>query len=155
MQRELEIEWDILGAASHLSKSTTLLNRVVEWREDGIPWEPDPRQVERIVKDPGLVGGKHAVTPGILEHSKRRGQTYLPVDGVWVKSRDRIGDIEVRTGDLVDVRGHGPGKVLDVAVKGGQSRVKVQYEDRTALWCSGKQVAVRDERDLSRLFVHS
>ena len=72
LQKEFEIKYEILGAAAHLAKTTTLLNRVVEWRLDGISWEPDPRQIELIVRDFGLVGGEHAVTPGIREHSKRR-----------------------------------------------------------------------------------
>ena len=43
--------------------------------------------------------GSLQLPPGIREHNRRRPCGVDPVDGVWVKSRDRVGDDAVRVGD--------------------------------------------------------
>ena len=94
-----------LGSAPHLGKTATLLSRTVEWRHDGVSWEPDPRHVELMIRDLGSQDAKEAGTPGLREHSRRRGTEEVVLDGVWVKAADTIGDVQVCGGDMVRVNG--------------------------------------------------
>ena len=148
LQKEFEIKWEIFGGAAHLKKSTPLLNRVIEWRHDGISWEPDPRQVELIIRDLGLVDAKKAATPGIGEHSKRRSAKDVAVDGVWIKAIDKVGDVVVKVGEKIKVTRHGPGSVVAIQEKYGKPRIQVKYEDDTVYWCHVSQVEAIDERRL-------
>ena len=146
LQKAFEIKWDIRGAAKHLCKATTLPNRIVEWRQDGISWEPDPRQLELIVCDLGLENGKKAVTPGLRYHSKRRPQDDVAVDNIWVKATDKIGYVLVQRGGRVRVRGHGAAQVLEVDKEHKKDKVHVEYGDRTQYWCHASQVESESER---------
>ncbi len=58
-----------LGPGSQDAKSGVVLNRVVHWTPEGLQYEADPRQVERLVQDAGLVGAKAVVTPGAKQTS--------------------------------------------------------------------------------------
>ena len=43
-----------------------MLNRIVRWTNDGLEYEADPRQAERLIESVGLDGGcKSVVTPGL------------------------------------------------------------------------------------------
>ena len=42
-----------------------VLNRVVRWTDEGIQYEADPRQVERLVADCGLEQSRSVATPGV------------------------------------------------------------------------------------------
>jgi len=53
-----------LGPGPNDAKTGLVLNRVVHWNEDGLTYEADPRQLERLVTDFGLVGAKSVSTPG-------------------------------------------------------------------------------------------
>ena len=160
-----EIKYDIIGEAKNLSKSATLLNRIIEWKQEGISWEPDPRHTELVIKHLGLEGGKVAVTPGVREHDRRRpkaggagGAEELPMDMVIVATQDRLGDAVVRVGDKVHVKGHGAGTVTSIKhIDHGQSpgtrktpevnrKVEVKYEDGTKYWCDPRQLKADVER---------
>lgn len=58
---EFEVKVEILGSASHFGKTTTLLNRVFECKAGGISREPDPRQIELIIRDLCLKDAKPSV----------------------------------------------------------------------------------------------
>ena len=54
----------VLGAQAGDDKKIEILNRVVEWKSDGINYEGDPRHADAIIQAMGLKGGKAASTPG-------------------------------------------------------------------------------------------
>ena len=55
-----------LGPGPDDCKELTVLNRVLRWTDDGLEYEADPRQCERLLEGLGLDGGcKGAATPGI------------------------------------------------------------------------------------------
>ena len=41
------------------------MNRVIRWCDDGLEYEADPRQVEKLVEELELVGCNSCVTPGL------------------------------------------------------------------------------------------
>ena len=46
-------------------KAITILNRCVEWTNQGILYEPDPRHVEILMNELGLKDSKSVVSPGV------------------------------------------------------------------------------------------
>ena len=57
-----------LGPEVHDEKEIRILNRVIQWTEEGIWYEPDPRHAEIIFKDLGLIEGSKALsTPGVQQ----------------------------------------------------------------------------------------
>jgi hypothetical protein len=54
-----------LGPGVEDAKEATVLNRVVRWTDEGIEWEADPRQSEKLVKECGLEGSKPVATLGV------------------------------------------------------------------------------------------
>ena len=54
-----------VGPGPNDAKEGRVLNRIVRWCSDGIQYEADPRQVERLVAECGLDGAKPVVTPGV------------------------------------------------------------------------------------------
>ena len=54
-----------LGPGRRDSKSLKILNRIVHWSSEGITYEADPRQAERVVVDLGLEGAKPVGSPGV------------------------------------------------------------------------------------------
>ena len=63
-------EYDIklrgrLGPHKGDQKSITILNRCVEWRHDGIYYEPDPRHAEIIINEMNVANSASVVTPGV------------------------------------------------------------------------------------------
>ena len=53
-----------LGPERTEAESVRILNRIVEWRPDGIWYDPNQRHVEAVVQALGLATSKAAVTPG-------------------------------------------------------------------------------------------
>ena len=68
---ELEKKYELkkggrLGPSPKDSKELTILNRVIRWTDQGIEYEADPRQAERLLEGLGLDNGCKAVaTPGL------------------------------------------------------------------------------------------
>jgi hypothetical protein len=56
-----------LGPSPEDAREASVLNRIVHWDEDGIWYEADPRQAERLIGECGLEGAKSVCTPGIRE----------------------------------------------------------------------------------------
>ena len=54
-----------LGPGSQDDKHARVLNRVVRWTEEGLEYEADPRQSEKLVRDLKLEGSKAVSTPGV------------------------------------------------------------------------------------------
>ena len=57
----------IIGPCIDDDKEGCVFNRVVRWTEDGLEYEADPRQAEKLIKSNGLSGEgvKSTVTPGL------------------------------------------------------------------------------------------
>ena len=47
-----------------------ILSRIVEWKDEGIEYEPDQRHAEIIVQELGLEHSKEVRTPGVKESRK-------------------------------------------------------------------------------------
>jgi len=54
-----------LGPGPDDAKEARALNRIIRWTSEGIEYEADPRQVEKLVQECGLVGCKAMATPGV------------------------------------------------------------------------------------------
>ena len=54
-----------LGPGPADDKEGMILNRIVRWTVDGLEWEADPRQSEKLVAECGLDGAKSVATPGV------------------------------------------------------------------------------------------
>jgi len=60
-----------LGPGKGDDKETRVLNRVVRWTEQGLEYEADPRQAEKIIQELGLEDCKAVATPAVrqsMEH---------------------------------------------------------------------------------------
>ena len=59
-----------LGPGPSDAKEVSILNRIVRWADQGIEYEADPRQVEKLLQEIELEGANGAATPGqkILAH---------------------------------------------------------------------------------------
>ena len=73
----MQEEYDVknrgrLGPDKHDQKPITILNRCVEWRNDGIYYEPDPRHAEKIIEEMGVQGSSPGVTPASRHPSFQR-----------------------------------------------------------------------------------
>ena len=55
----------VLGPDAEDQKSIVILGRVLEWREEELWWEADPRHVERILEACGVSEGNSSVVPGV------------------------------------------------------------------------------------------
>ena len=107
LKKAFEVKVEILCTASHLCKALTPLNRVVELKEDGVTWEPDPRHCELITRSLGLEGSKRAVTPGLREHGEKRAALQIAYchdeeEATEVRSVDKKGVVRVKAGDEVN-----------------------------------------------------
>ena len=54
-----------LGPGNSDDNEVKILNRIVRWSANGVEYEADPRQVERIIADLGLEGAKTVGTAGV------------------------------------------------------------------------------------------
>ena len=54
-----------LGPGDSDDKQGVILNRIIRWTPDGIEYEADPRQVERLLEETGLEGANPVSTPGV------------------------------------------------------------------------------------------
>ncbi len=54
-----------LGPGPDDAKEGIVLNRIVRWGADGIEYEADPRQAEKLIAECGLTGANTAATPGV------------------------------------------------------------------------------------------
>ena len=54
-----------LGPDRGDDKSMTILNTCLEWKDDGIHYEADPRHPDILIKELGIQKAKPVVTPGI------------------------------------------------------------------------------------------
>ena len=54
-----------LGPGPQDDKEVKVLNRIVRWTAQGVEYEADPRQSERLIGECGLTGATPMTTPGV------------------------------------------------------------------------------------------
>ena len=54
-----------LGPGDNDAKEAVILNRVIRWTEQGIEYEADPRQCEKLVAECGMLATNSVATPGL------------------------------------------------------------------------------------------
>ena len=69
-ERELEGRYELrkggrIGPGREDAKEGRVLNRVIRWTSEGIEYEADPRQAEKLIEAIGLEGANSCVTPGL------------------------------------------------------------------------------------------
>ncbi len=69
LKAELEKKYELsengrLGPGPTDDREAKILNRIIRWTPTGLEMEADPRQVEKLVRDLGLVGSNPLGTPG-------------------------------------------------------------------------------------------
>ena len=72
-----------LGPSKADDKEATVLNRIIRWTEEGLEYEADPRQIERLLEELDLdaEGVKGVVTPGVKTQAHQaQSETELPED---------------------------------------------------------------------------
>ena len=52
-----------LGPGSEDAKEGKILNRIIRWTAEGLEYEADPRQAEKLITSRGLAGAKAVGTP--------------------------------------------------------------------------------------------
>ncbi len=54
-----------VGPGKHDAKEGIVLNRIIRWGEEGLEYEADPRQTEKLIAECGLTGANTVATPGV------------------------------------------------------------------------------------------
>jgi hypothetical protein len=54
-----------LGPGADDAREAVVLNRIVRWTDEGIEYEADPRQAEKLIAECGLSGANPVTTPGV------------------------------------------------------------------------------------------
>ena len=54
-----------LGPGANDAKEGIILNRVIRWTEQGLEYEADPRQAEKLITECGLGESNTCATPGV------------------------------------------------------------------------------------------
>ncbi len=68
-----------LGPGPQDAKEARALNRIIRWCDGYITYEADPRQIERLIDECGLEGGRPVCTPGIKANKQELAEdTELP-----------------------------------------------------------------------------
>ncbi len=68
-----------VGPGRDDAKEAVVLNRIVRWTTNGVEYEADPRQAEKLVAECGLTGANTVATPG-LRVSKEDAQNDKPLE---------------------------------------------------------------------------
>jgi len=56
-----------LGPGHSDAKEVSILNRIIRWTPQGIEYEADPRQAEKLIRECGLEGSNPVCTPSVRE----------------------------------------------------------------------------------------
>ena len=68
MRKKYELtEIGRLGPGKNDDKEVKILNRIARWTDEGVQYEADPRQAERLVSDLGLDDAMRVGTPGVKQ----------------------------------------------------------------------------------------
>ena len=70
LKEELEKHYELtesarLGPGPNDAKEGKILNRIIRWTDEGLEYEADPRQSEKLIEQLGLSGANSTATPGL------------------------------------------------------------------------------------------
>ncbi len=60
-----------LGPGTDDAKEGSVLNRIIRWVSDGVEYEADPRQAEKLLMECGMEGVNSVATPGVRMSSEQ------------------------------------------------------------------------------------
>ena len=91
----------VLGPEAKDQKLITILNRIIEWKEDGLHYEGDGRNIEKIIEETGLKSSRGVSTPGEaakaiasrIGHGKRT--RHIAVHLLWLQERIESRDMRI------------------------------------------------------------
>ena len=71
-EKGLEAQYELkkggrLGPGPSDDKEATCLNRIIRWCPDGLEYECDPRQIEKLIEELDLEGANSCVSPGLKQ----------------------------------------------------------------------------------------
>ncbi len=84
LESEMQAHYELtiqprLGPGDGDAKEAIILNRVIRWTDQGIEYEADPRQSEKLVAECGMAGTNSVATPGVrLSFDQLEKDTELP-----------------------------------------------------------------------------
>ena len=58
----------LIGDQDGCEKQGVYLGRTISWEEDGIHWRPNPKHIQRVIRDLGLESGNSVPTPLLAEN---------------------------------------------------------------------------------------
>ena len=93
---------NILAPEHQDNKVADILTRVVEWHDDELWWEADPRHVE-MLEDVGLEDCKPGAVPGTLRAEEQDGELELDWETAW-KYRSIVARGNFLAQDRPDIR---------------------------------------------------
>ena len=68
-----------IGPGMEDAKEAVILNRVIRWGENGIEYEADPRQAEKLISECGMADSNPTATPGVrVSFDEAESDTPLP-----------------------------------------------------------------------------
>ena len=86
LESEMQAHYELtiqprLGPGDGDAKEAIVLNRVIRWTDQGIEYEADPRQSEKLVTECGMAGTNSVATPGVrLSFDQLEKDTELPAN---------------------------------------------------------------------------
>lgn len=70
-----------LGPEAADDKEVSILNRVVRWDQHGVEYEADPRHVEKLLRDMGMMGCKPLSSPGVKLSAEEMSKESAMLEG--------------------------------------------------------------------------
>ena len=80
MEKKYELKTQVLGPDETDKQEVRVLNRVISWKNDGIHYETDPRQVEIVIRELGLDKTNEVSSPGTKEQGRTKDEHLVALD---------------------------------------------------------------------------
>jgi hypothetical protein len=91
-----------LGPGGDDAKEASILNRIVRYTAEGVMYEADPRQAERLIQECGLEGAKSVATPGLKETSAQLAEEKDLEPGLHTAYRSSAARANYLAADRID-----------------------------------------------------
>jgi hypothetical protein len=155
IRKEFEIKTTRFGPGSHRrgrqaapvgpvgeKSEVSILGRILEWRDEGITFEADPRHAEIIIRELGLAEGKPVTTPGVkapVDTEEEEGEELQNAEATKYRSiAARVNYLALDRGDLTYAAKEGSRKMSKPHERdwGMLKRVGryLKYRPRAVLW---------------------
>ena len=93
-----------LGPGAQDAKEATILNRVVRWTAEGLEYEADPRQSEKLIHECGMEGSNSVATPGLKETAAQVAEDVLLEPRLNTAYRSSAARANYLAADRVDIQ---------------------------------------------------